>query len=116
MTDNTEQKIRAILENTAQKHQTISYRMLAIEAEIPGPQIIHKLTHKLEDIMRTDHSIGALSLVPLAVSRGEPAIPRGGFFILLRELGLYTGSDQGTEAIQKHTNMLAEIYSSFPTS
>ncbi|WP_125911853.1 hypothetical protein [Kiloniella majae] len=116
MNDVMEQKIRAVLKNTAQKHQTISYRMLAIEAEIPGPQIIHKLTHKLEDIMRTDHSSGALSLAPLAVSRGEPAIPRSGFFILLRELGLYDGPDQGDEAIKKHDALREEIYSAFTTS
>ncbi|WP_162937946.1 hypothetical protein [Kiloniella sp. EL199] len=114
MNADTEQKIRTILRNTAKKHQTITYRMLAIEAEIPGPQIIHKLTHKLEDIMRTDHNAGDLSLVPLAVSRGEPAIPRSGFFILLRELGLYDGPDQGPEAIKKHNILLEEIYSSFP--
>ncbi|WP_417454797.1 hypothetical protein [Kiloniella sp.] len=108
------QKIRTVLENTARKHQTISYRMLAIEAEIPGPQIIHKLTNVLEDILRQDHQNGVLSLVPVAVSRGEPAIPRTGFFILLKELGLYDGPEQGPEAIDKHTALLAEIYSTMP--
>ncbi|KKJ76992.1 hypothetical protein WH95_10000 [Kiloniella litopenaei] len=114
MKDNLEGKIRSVLEDTARKHQTISYRMLAIEAEIPGPQIIHKLTTALEDIFRTDYKNGVLSLVPLAVSRGTPPIPRSGFFILLRELGLYDGQDQGPDAINKHAALLTEIYKSRP--
>ncbi|WP_419902574.1 hypothetical protein [Kiloniella sp.] len=110
MNQDLQLRIRNALENVAKQKTTISYRMLAIEAEIPGPQVIHKLTHCLENILREDHLKGDISLVPLAVSRGEPAVPRPGFFILLRDLGLYDGSDQGPEAITKHNLLVEEIY------
>ncbi len=103
-------RIRKALETVAKQKSTISYRMLAIEAEIPGPQVIHKLTLCLEEIFREDHAKGEVSIAALAVSRGEPAIPRPGFFILLRELGLYDGADHGPEAMAKHILLLEEIY------
>ncbi len=110
MDNDINQRVRAALETVAKQRTTISYRMLAIEAQVPGPQIIHKLTLCLEDIFREDHSNGEMSLAVLAVSRGEPAVPRAGFFILLRELGLYDGPDQGPEANAKHFSLTQEVY------
>ena len=107
-------RIRAALTEVARKHETISYRMLAIEAAIPGPQIIHKLTTYLEEIIREDQKSGKLCLGALAVSRGHPPVPRSGFFILLRALGLYQGPDQGPIANAKHIEIILEIYRNFP--
>ncbi|WP_343560637.1 hypothetical protein [Kiloniella sp. b19] len=106
-------KIRLALQNLAEKRETASYRQLAIAAEIPGPQIIHKLTHLLEEILREDHEAGNWpSLAILAVSRTEPAIPRAGFFIFLREqLGLYSSkNDEGPDAEAFHAALLESLW------
>ncbi|MFD2206809.1 hypothetical protein [Kiloniella antarctica] len=110
MNDDLKFRIKKALRTVAKQKTVISYRMLAIEAEIPGPQAIHKLTLCLEEIFQDDHLKGDISLAPLAVSRGEPVIPRPGFFILLQKLDLYHGAEQGPEAIAKHHSLLQEIY------
>ncbi|WP_020592937.1 hypothetical protein [Kiloniella laminariae] len=110
ITAEMEQRVRHTLETMARQQTTISYRQLALEAEIPGPQVIHRLTRILENILRQDHAKGEVSLAPLAVSRGEPAIPRVGFFLLLQELGSYHGSDQGEDARTHHQILVAQAY------
>lgn len=117
------ERIRRVLEQQARAGQTISYRALAIEAEVPGPQVIHRLTHALEEIQRQDCASGAHtaespslscpSLACLAVSRGHPLIPRPGFFILLRELGLYDGPDDGPQAEAFHADLLQRVRQSY---
>ena len=104
-------KIRLVLQDFATKRETLNYRQLAIAAEIHGPQIIHKLTHLLEEILREDHEAGNWpSLAVLAVSRADPAIPRAGFFIFLRELGLYSSNDKGPDAEAFHAALLEELW------
>ncbi|MCZ4282379.1 hypothetical protein O4H49_16450 [Kiloniella laminariae] len=109
-TPEMERRVRHVLETIARQQTIISYRQLALEAEIPGPQVIHRLTQILESILRQDHAEGEISFASLAVSRGDPAIPRAGFFLLLKELGQYQGSDQGEDAKAHHHKLVALAY------
>ncbi len=112
-----QQRLRNHLESYARKGETISYRQLAELAEIPSPQVIRQLTDLLESIIREDHAAGIKSSVAsLAVSQAVPAIPRAGYFILLRELGIYNGAVEGESAEAFHSNCLQQIFTRFSSS
>lgn len=105
------QCLRFHLENLARDGKTISYRELAILAAVTKPQVILKVAEALEEIIREDHVAGIeTSIASLAVSHANPAIPRAGFFMLLRELGLYNGPDEGTQAAIFHTDYIAKVF------
>jgi len=100
----------------ASQGQTISYRKLAEIADIPGPQVIRKLTSLLENIIRDDHAKGInASLAVLVVSQTTPAIPRPGYFMLLRELGSYDGPSDGDRAADFHAQQLQLVFARYRT-
>lgn len=111
MSDNLKQRLRHQLERLARQQQTSSYRQLAAAAEIPGPQVIRRLTELLEQIIRDDHAAGVdSSIAALAISQAVPAIPRAGYFMLLRELGIYSGSDNGNQAAAFHQSCVQQVF------
>lgn len=114
MSNELQQRLRNHLEALARSGNTISYRQLALLAEIPEPQVIRQLTSLLEAIMRTDHAAGINdSVASLAVSQAIPAIPRPGYFMLLRELDLYSGPDTGAKAAAFHTASVQRVFERF---
>jgi len=116
MNTELQQRLRSHLENLAKKGEIISYRQLAELAEIPSPQVIRQLTDLLENIIREDHAAGInASVASLAVSQAIPAIPRAGYFMLLRELGVYSGADEGEQAEAFHAACLEQIFTQFPS-
>lgn len=117
MNTELQQRLRNHLESYAKKGETISYRQLAELAEIPSPQVIRQLTDLLENIIREDHAMGIkTSVAGLAVSQATPAIPRAGYFMLLQELGVYNGADEGEQAEAFHTACLQQIFTRFSSS
>ena len=92
----------------------MTYRDLAILAEVPPPHRIHDLTLALEDLIREDHRAGRPLLAALAVSRAGPGLPGRGYFLLLNELGRYHGPGSGPEAAAEHRGELARLYRYWP--
>lgn len=83
-------------------------------AEVPSPMVIRRLAQALEGIIREDHAAGIkASVACLAVSQASPAIPRAGFFMLLRELELYHGPDEGIEAEAFHADCIQQVFEAF---
>jgi hypothetical protein len=97
-----ETRIVKILENTARKSGTITYREIADLAEIPSPGRIQAVTDVLENLVRADHSAGRPLLAVVAVSRSASGLPGAGFFQLCTEIGLYFGPDHGPQAALFH--------------
>ncbi len=96
------ERLRRALVETARARRTITYRDLAVRAELPGPQRIHGLTLALEELVRADHAAGRPLLAAVAVSRPPGGIPGPGFFPLLAALGRYRGPDRGPQAAAAH--------------
>ena len=103
-------RLRERLLPLARARQTITYRELAAQTEVPPPQAIHKLTLALEALAREDHAAGRPLIAALAVSRTTGATPGRGFFQLLAALGRYDGSDQGPEAAAVHAAELERAW------
>ena len=117
MSSEIQQRLRGHLESLARQGKTISYRQLTILAEIPEPQVIGRLAHLLEEIIREDHAAGInASVAGLVVSQAIPQIPRIGYFMLLRELGLYSGPDEGATAEAFHATCLQQVFERFSTT
>jgi len=111
------QHLRGHLDSLARQGETISYRQLSILVEISGPQVIRCLTDLLEEIIRADHAAGInASVASLAVSQAVPNIPRAGFFMLLRELGIYNGPDEGVEAAAYHADCVQQVFERFSST
>lgn len=117
MSNELQQRLRNHLEALARSGNTISYRQLALLAEIPEPQVIRQLTSLLEAIIRTDQAAGIdASVASLAVSQAVPVIPRPGYFMLLRELGLYSGPDTGPKAAAFHAAAVQRVFERFASA
>jgi hypothetical protein len=105
--------LRGVLAPVARRGGTITYRDLAVAAQVPGPHTIHKTTLALEELIRADHAAGAPLLAAVAV--GKTGRPRPGFFHVLAELGRYDGPERGPEAEARHDVELAAVYAAFQT-
>ncbi|MBK1697148.1 hypothetical protein CKO21_07790 [Rhodovibrio salinarum] len=106
-------RLRRHLEDHARAGQTVRYRDLAHEAEVPGPHTIHKTTEALEAIARADHAADRPMLAALAVGRGNDGLPGPGFFQLLRELGRYDGPDSGEPARIAHAREVNAVVAAY---
>ena len=107
MSEQTAQRLQAVLEDLAPQGCSITYRELAAAAGILPPHSIHRVTEALEELIRQDHAAGRPLLAALAVSRGAAGIPGPGFFMLLQSLGRYRGPPKGPEAAACHARELA---------
>lgn len=111
MSRELKQCLRLHLESLAREGKTISYRELAKLAGVPEPQVIRKVAEALEEIIREDNAACIeASIASLVVSQANPAIPRAGFFMLLRELGVYEGPDEGEEAAMFHADCVRGVF------
>ena len=114
MKSELQQRLRSHLDGLARQGKTISYRQLAMLADIPSPMVIRRLARALETVIREDHAAGINpSVACLAVSQASPAIPRAGFFMLLRELELYNGPAEGSEAEAFHADCIQQVFEAF---
>jgi hypothetical protein len=105
-----EAALRATLAEVAKARTTITYQDLARRIEVPPPHRIHKVTLALEDLLRADHAAGRPLLAALAVGRAGGRLPGRGFFMLLSELGRYSGPPHGPQARAAHAAEVARVY------
>ena len=90
-----------MLDSLRQSGQLLTYAEFAEQADITPPHKIHKLTLWLEDTIRADTDAGHTPRAAHVISKTR-GMPAPGFFILMRELGLYTGPDTGAPAANFH--------------
>lgn len=98
MADIRVEALRNILETAARRAETMTYAELASQLNLCPPHIIHRTTRLLEDLMRDQAKAGEPQLSSFVVSRARAGVPAPGFFILMRELGLYDGPYEGVAA------------------
>lgn len=98
-------KADVMLDSFQLSGQMITYADFAELVGIELPHRIHKLTLWLEDTMRADAEAGRLLRAAFVISKTR-GMPAPGFFIILRELGLYSGADTGAEAAACHAACL----------
>lgn len=78
----------------------LTYAELAARLQLRPPHRIHRTAMMLEDLMREQAGRGEPQLASMVISRARAGLPAPGFFILLRELGLYDGPEDGQAARQ----------------
>jgi len=103
--------VRRVLIRMAAHGGTITYRDLAIAAEVPAPHTIHKTTLALEVLARSDGAAGRPLLSAVAV--GKTGRPRPGFFELLQEIGRHDGPTQGPPADATHDRELEAVHAAW---
>ncbi|WP_196157783.1 hypothetical protein [Reinekea sp. G2M2-21] len=102
--------LRRILISRAANRQTIDYKTLADELGFTPPNTIQKTTILLEACQEDDALLNQPQLAAVVVQkRGEP-YPRPGFFQQLKRLGVYAGSDSGSQAQMWHQNELEKVF------
>ncbi len=91
--------LRDILIATARSNATLTYADLARALDLRPPRTIRQTALLLEALMREQAEAGEPQLASLVTSRaGERVrerLPAPGFFMKMRELGLYDGPDTG---------------------
>lgn len=90
--------LRSVLLSTARSGRTLTYAELAKQLALQPPHTIHRAGLLLEDLMRDQAAKAEPQLASFVVSRARGGLPAPGFFVMMRELGLYDGPDMGTEA------------------
>ncbi|MEA1620083.1 hypothetical protein SOQ14_14355 [Erythrobacter sp. T5W1-R] len=63
-----------------------------------------------------DGEVGAPQLASLVVSKARGGLPAPGYFVLLRELGLYAGPSEGPEAQAFHAGEVAACFAAVATA
>lgn len=104
------ERLEQELDRLRERQELVTYRDLAVRLEMAGPHKIHRLTDLLEETMREDHAAGRPLRAASVVSRTSGNLPQRGFFQLLRELGLYNGSEDGVDAQAAHRNELERLW------
>jgi hypothetical protein len=95
-------RVREHLKELARRRETIIYRDLAKELDVQPPNTIHQVADALEVLMREDQATGAPFLAALVVSKVRNGLPAPPFFDVAGMLGLYKGSDTGSDTLAYH--------------
>ncbi len=104
------ERLRAELFAVARARQTLTYAELAAKLVIQPPLKIHRTTQLLEELIREQAHDGEPQLAAVVVSRGARRLPARGFFMLLNELGLHSGEDEGEAAARRHAVELTRVF------
>lgn len=99
-------RLEALLIDAARERRLMTYAEVARGLELQPPHTIHKAALLIEALMRSHAAAGAPQLGSLVVSRARGGLPAPGYFVLLRELGLHHGDDDGPAARMCH---MAEV-------
>jgi hypothetical protein len=89
--DETKKRLRACLQDIAQRGVPIIYRDLAETLGLEPPNTIHQLAELLETLMVEDAAAGRPFIAALVVSKARPGLPAPGFFDCARRLGRFAG-------------------------
>lgn len=106
------ERLEALLIETARARTTITYQHAAERLALTPPGTIQQLTMLLEALMRQHAASGRPQLAGLVVSRARRGIPAPGYFLLMKELGLYAGSDAEADARAFHLGEVQRCYGS----
>jgi len=90
--------LRNVLLSAARSGLTLTYADLAKQLALQPPHTIHRTGLLLEDLMRAQAAKAEPPLASFVVSRARAGLPSPGFFMMMRELGLYDGPDTGAKA------------------
>lgn len=102
--------VRAQLAKIAEQKVTVEYNTLADQLGISSPLKIQKLSKFLEACQEDDALLNRPQLVSVVVQKNSPQYPRAGFFLKLKELGIYAGKEDGPQAQMWHQNELERVY------
>ena len=91
-------RLEALLLDAAREQRLMTYAEVARQLELEPPRTIHKTALLLEALMRRHAAAGVPQLASLVVSKARGGFPAPGYFVLLRELGLHHGDDDGQAA------------------
>ena len=94
----TLQMLKDGLIEVARTGQTLTYAELAGRLGLRPPHTIHRTALLLEDLIREQAETGEPQLASVVISRARGGLPAPGFFMLMRDLGLYDGADAGHDA------------------
>ncbi|MEE4210059.1 MAG: hypothetical protein V2I43_12415 [Parvularcula sp.] len=90
--------LRSVLLSAARNGRTLTYAKLAKQLALQPPHTIHRTGLLLEDLMRDQAAKDEPQLASFVVSKARAGLPAPGFFMMMRELGFYDGSDMGADA------------------
>ena len=105
--DETKKRLRACLQDIAQRGVPITYRDLAGTLGLEPPNTIHQLTELLETLMVEDAAAGRPFIAALVVSKARRGLPAPGFFECARRLGRFDGDAGDLDAWAYHAQELA---------
>ncbi len=103
-------RLEAELRALARARKTVTYAELARRLGLQPPHTIHQVTVLLEALMAEQARRREPQLASLVVSRHRSGLPAPGFFMRLRELGLYDGDPEGGAARRRHADELARVH------
>jgi len=106
----THARVRAFLENFAQRRIPITYRELAKALQILPPHSIHRVTEALERLMEEDAAADRPFIAALAISKARGGLPGPGFFDCARRLGRFAGDPDGQDARTFHAAELNAVF------
>lgn len=109
-------RLEQLLITAAQRQQVMTYAAVARALALPPPYTIHKAAELIEAQMRRHAAAGAPQLASLVVSKARGGLPAPGYFVLLRELGLYAGPSEGPEAQAFHAGEVAACFAAVATA
>ena len=98
------ERLEKMLIDAGKNRSILTYQEVAQLLELQPPYTIHQAAEWIEKMMRRHAEAGAPQLASLVISRVRGGIPAPGFFMLLKELGLYDGSVDGEDACKFHAS------------
>jgi len=90
--------LRSALLSAARSAKTLTYAELATQLALHPPHAIRRAGLLLEDLMRDQAGRGEPQLASYVVSKARAGLPAPGYFLMIRDLGLYDGPDKGPPA------------------
>jgi hypothetical protein len=106
------ERMETLLIEAARNRSTLTYQQVAQRLELQPPHTIHQAAEWIEALMRIHAHAGAPQLASLVISKSRGGLPALGFFLLIKELGLYDGSVDGEDARQFHAREMQRCFDS----
>ncbi len=107
-------RLESLLRGAAVAQVTLTYGQIAQMLDLSPPRTIHQTTELLSELMRRHANAGVPQLASLVISRTRGGLPAPGFFVLLGELGIYSGSVDGEDAREFHHAEKQRCYAAWP--
>lgn len=102
--------LEKILLRLAINRETMTYRELALQLKLKPPNTINQTVQALEILMATHAAKNIPQFSCLIISKMRQGIPAPGFFIRLKQLGIYSGEETGFEAENFHNSEKIKCY------